>query len=89
MKWTVLIIALVMVVCAGAIGQPNQYSTSAPGGAPTPANPTTPESLGLQVPSVVTSSDADPHNSGKITGTDEGQPAVGLCCSSPGVEIYF
>ena len=84
MKWTVLIIALIMIVCAGAIGQPNQYSTSTPGGAPTPANPTTPESLGLQVPSVVTTSAQAPTTQERSQGTDEGQPAVGLCSSSRG-----
>ena len=56
MKCAVLIIALIMIMCAGAIGQPSQYSTGTPGGAPTPATPTSPESLGLQVPTVVTSS---------------------------------
>ena len=82
MKWTVLIIALIMIVCAGAIGQPNQYSTSAPGGAPTPANPTTPESLGLQVPSVVTSSAQAPTTQERSQGLMKARPAVGLCCSS-------
>ena len=84
MKWTVLIIALIMIVCAGAIGQPNQYSTSTPGGAPTPANPTTPESLGLQAPSVVTTSSQAPTTHGEIAGIYEGQTSSQLMQQLPG-----
>ena len=57
MKWTLLVVASIMLLCAGAAAQPDQYSTS---GAPTPANPTSPESLGLQAPSVLTTSDQAP-----------------------------
>ena len=41
-----------------AMGQIGQYSTGTSSGAPTPANPTTPESLGLQTPSVTASQQA-------------------------------
>ncbi len=37
------------------MGQPGQYATSTPGGAPTPTTPTSAESLGLQAPSARTS----------------------------------
>jgi hypothetical protein len=60
MKWTMLIMALIMLLCTAACGQMNQYSTSAPGGAPTPVTPSSPESLGLQAPTDVTVSQQTP-----------------------------
>jgi hypothetical protein len=62
MKWTLLIITSILLLCAGA-ALPDGYSTSAPGGAPTPINPTSPESLGLQAPSIITTSDQAPSTS--------------------------
>jgi hypothetical protein len=59
MKWTVLIIALMMLLCTNAFGQMNPYSTTATGGAPTPITPSSAESLGLQAPTdVITSQQA-------------------------------
>ncbi len=68
MNRIVLVIALILLLSFSAIGQPNQYSyannimgpnsAGTSGGAPTPANPTTAESLGLQVPSVTASQQA-------------------------------
>jgi hypothetical protein len=40
------------------VGQMGQYSAGTSNGAPTPGNPTTPESLGMQTPSVMTSQQA-------------------------------
>jgi hypothetical protein len=60
MKWTVLIIALLMLLCNIAFGQLNSYSNIAPGGAPTPSTPSSAESLGLQVPSEVMTSQQTP-----------------------------
>jgi hypothetical protein len=74
MKWKALIIAIIMVFCAGAVGQLDQYSTSAPGGAPTPVTPTSPESLGLQVPSAVSASEQAPSTEERmqeLTRTDQ------------------
>jgi hypothetical protein len=48
MKWTVLIVALTIMLCAGAAAQPNSYSNTAASGAPTPVTPSSAESLGLQ-----------------------------------------
>ena len=50
MKWTSLIKALIMLLSICAVGPPIQYSTSATGGAPTPAIPTNPDTMDLQVP---------------------------------------
>lgn len=55
MKWTLFAIVLIMLLSAFAVGQQNQYSTSTAGGAPTPTTPTSPESLGLQTPSITES----------------------------------
>ena len=60
MKWNVMIIALIMLLCTAASGQMNPYSTSTPGGAPTPSTPTSPESLGLQAPTDITTSGQTP-----------------------------
>ncbi len=60
MKWTVIIVALFILLSASALGQPNQYSTGTASGAPTPTNPTSPESLGLQTPSVTASQQTPP-----------------------------
>ena len=60
MKWNVMIIALIMLLCTAASGQLNPYSTSTPGGAPTPSTPTSPESLGLQAPTDLTTSGQTP-----------------------------
>lgn len=58
MKWTALLIASLMLLSLCAMGQPDGYSTKASGGAPTPTTPTSPESLGLQMPSPTESSQA-------------------------------
>ncbi|MFB3763732.1 MAG: hypothetical protein ACE14P_00635 [Methanotrichaceae archaeon] len=58
MKWTALLIASLMLLSLCAMGLPNQYSTRTSGGAPTPMTPTSPESLGLQMPSPIESSQA-------------------------------
>ncbi len=74
MKWIVLIIAIFMLLSASAMGQLDQYSTNTAGGAPTPAEPTTPESLGLQTPSVTASQQAPPlqeRNQGIITASQQ------------------
>jgi len=48
-----------MLLCTNAFGQMNPYSTSATGGAPTPITPSSAESLGLQAPTdVITSQQA-------------------------------
>jgi hypothetical protein len=60
MKWTVIIIALMMLLCTNAFGQMNPYSTTPTGGAPTPSTPSSAESLGLQVPTDVTASQQAP-----------------------------
>ena len=60
MKWNVIIIASIILLCTAALGQMNSYSTSTPGGAPTPSTPTSPESLGLQAPTVITTSGQTP-----------------------------
>ena len=60
MKWTVLIIALIMLLCTAAWGQMDSYSTSTAGGAPTPSTPTSPESLGLEAPTALTTSGQTP-----------------------------
>ena len=60
MKWTVLIIALMMLLCTAASGQLPSYSTSAPGGAPTPSTPSSADSLGLQAPAVETTMQQTP-----------------------------
>lgn len=54
MKWTVLIIALMMLLCTNAFAQMDPYSTSPTSSAPTPTAPSSPESLGLQAPTDVT-----------------------------------
>ncbi|MDD1748435.1 MAG: hypothetical protein LUO89_01030 [Methanothrix sp.] len=58
MKWTVLIIAIMMLLCTAlctaASGQLPSYSTIATGGAPTPSTPSSAESLGLQAPAAET-----------------------------------
>ena len=58
MKWTAILIASLMLLSLCAMGQPSQYSTRTTGGAPTPITPTSPESLGLQMPSPTESSQA-------------------------------
>ena len=59
MKWTVLILALMIMLCTDAFGQMNPYSTTATGGAPTPIPPSSAQSLGLQAPTdVITSQQA-------------------------------
>ncbi len=60
MKWTVLIMALIMLLCSAALGQISSYSTSTSGGAPTPVTPSSPESLGLQAPTSPTTSGQSP-----------------------------
>jgi len=55
MKWIIVLMASFMLMSASVTGQLDQYSTSTAGGAPTPSNPTSPESLGLQIPSVTSS----------------------------------
>lgn len=50
MKWTALIVALIIMLCANAAAQPNSYSSNAASGAPTPMTPSSAESLGLQAP---------------------------------------
>ena len=60
MKWTMIIIALMMLLCSNAFGQMDPYSTTATGGAPTPSTPSSAESLGLQVPTDVIASQQAP-----------------------------
>ena len=60
MKWNVIIMASIILLCTAALGQMNSYSTSTPGGAPTPSTPTSPESLGLQAPTDLTTSGQTP-----------------------------
>ena len=55
MKWIVFLIASILLLSSCSFGQPGQYATSTPGGAPTPTTPTSAESLGLQAPSARTS----------------------------------
>lgn len=50
MKWTALIVALIILLCASVAAQPNSYSNTAANGAPTPMTPSSADSLGLQVP---------------------------------------
>ena len=55
-------------------GQQAQYSDQTPGNAPIPANPTTPESLGMQTPSAMTSQlspTAQEKSQGVITSTQQ------------------
>ena len=55
-------------------GQSDQYSDPNLGGAPTPVNPTTPESLGMQTPSAMTSQlspTAQEKSQGMITSTQQ------------------
>jgi len=52
-----------------AMGQIGQYSAATSTSAPAPANPTAPESLGLQTPSVTASQQA-PTNAGEIPRVD-------------------
>lgn len=49
MRLTTILI-LVLVLLSPALGQPSQYSIYAPGDAPTPKVPSSPDSLGLQAP---------------------------------------
>jgi hypothetical protein len=56
MKWTVLIIALMVLLCTNAFGQMDPYSSNVAGNAPTPSTPSSAESLGLQAPTDVTTS---------------------------------
>ena len=58
MKWIAILIASLMLLSLCAMGQPNQYGTRTSGGAPSPLTPTSPESLGLQIPSPTESSQA-------------------------------
>jgi len=58
MKWTALLIATILLLSIGAFAQPIQYTSSTPGGAPTPTTPESPESLGLQAPSATSSQSA-------------------------------
>ena len=60
MKWTVLIIASIMLLCTASFGQMGTYSTTTTGGAPTPVTPTSPESMGLEVPASITTSGQAP-----------------------------
>ncbi len=58
MKWTALLIASIMLLSLCAMGQPNAYSAQNPGGAPTPATPTSPDALGIQPPQVMSTAQA-------------------------------
>jgi hypothetical protein len=60
MKWTVLIISIMMLLCIAASGQPNSYSNTAPGSAPTPIPPSSAASLGLQAPTDITATQQTP-----------------------------
>lgn len=60
MKWTVLVIALIMLLCTASFGQMSTYSTVTTGGAPTPVAPSSPESINLEVPATVATSSQTP-----------------------------
>ena len=60
MKLTLLAIALVMLLCTASLGQVGTYSTTTTGGAPKPATPTSPDSIGLEVPAITTTSGQSP-----------------------------
>lgn len=72
MKWTMFLIASIMLLFACALAQPGQYYDNSAGqlsvgdqggdqgGAPTPSTPNSAEALGLQVPSTVATSQENP-----------------------------
>jgi len=60
MKWTLLVLAVLMLLCIASLGQVTTYSTTTTGGAPTPVTPTSPESLGLELPASITASAQTP-----------------------------
>lgn len=60
MRWTLLIIALMMLLCTNVFGQMSPYSSSAAGSAPTPINPSSADSLGLKAPTDISTSQQVP-----------------------------
>lgn len=56
MKLTALAIALIMLLCTASQGQMTAYSTTTTGGAPIPAAPASPESIGVEIPISITTS---------------------------------
>lgn len=60
MKWTLLAMAMLMLLCTASLGQLTPYSTTTTGGAPTPSTPTSPESMGLEIPKTITTSGQSP-----------------------------
>ena len=60
MKWTLLAMAMLMLLCTASLGQMTPYSTTTTGGAPTPSTPTSPESMGLEIPKTITTSGQSP-----------------------------
>ncbi|MDM7934167.1 MAG: hypothetical protein QUS08_02100 [Methanothrix sp.] len=60
MKPVLILLAAVMLLSSGGVCQMDSYYTSTPGGAPTPSTPTSPEALGLQIPSDISSSEQAP-----------------------------
>ena len=52
--------AMLMLLCTASLGQLTPYSTTTTGGAPTPSTPTSPESMGLEIPKTITTSGQSP-----------------------------
>ena len=59
-------------------GQQAQYSDQTPGNAPIPANPTTPESLGMQTPTIGHGIPVFAHSTGEIPRGDNINSTIGL-----------
>lgn len=62
MKWIAFLMALIMCTISGAMSQADQYSNQNSNnttGAPAPVNPTSPEALGIETPSVTSVASAE------------------------------